>query len=407
MPMYVVDRSIALALLVSGWNCSGPRVAISSYTCQRWSTASCAAAASRSASAGLVRPSERYRSSLFGVLRERDARTGRVEQERVSAAVAHDRVVADQRPVPARRGTVLLVEPLLHVDPVGDAVAVGDHERRPVERLGLAQRKQRLALVGTHRDPRHVHAAVRDRLERQVLLGHVLPGRRELRHRSERRRLRHLAARVRVDLGVEHQHVDVEAACQHVVEPAASDVVRPAVAPDDPDAAPDEVVDDAPQVVGRRPGDAVEPALQLVDPAALRAELGLGHLRQPRGSRPPDRRRPGRRGGPRAARGPGAHARRPSGGSRARTRRCPRTASSTRPARGRRCSASTASSAGCRRRSTSTRSRSRSSAGRRTAETAASGTASRRSRRTLPRTRTAAAGTARRVRWRSRPGRGR
>ena len=51
-----------------------------------------------------------------------------------------------------------------------------------------------------------------------------------------------LAARVRVDLGVEHQHVDVAAAGQDVVEAAVADVVGPAVAAHEPDALLDEVV---------------------------------------------------------------------------------------------------------------------------------------------------------------------
>ena len=79
-----------------------------------------------------------------GVVGQRDARPRRVEQERVAAGRAHHRVVADQRPVPAGDRAVLLVEPVAHLDAVRDAVAVGDHQRRPVVGLGLAERLQRL-----------------------------------------------------------------------------------------------------------------------------------------------------------------------------------------------------------------------------------------------------------------------
>ena len=58
----------------------------------------------------------------------------------------------------------------------------------------------------------------------------------EFRDRAARSRFRRLAAGVGINLGVEHQHVHVAAARQHVVEAAVADVVSPAVAADDPDA---------------------------------------------------------------------------------------------------------------------------------------------------------------------------
>ena len=207
---------------------------------------------------------------------------GRGESSRngIAAGRADDRVVADERPVAARHGAVLLVEALLHVDAVRDAVAVGEDQRRAVVGLGLAEGGQGLLGIGTHRDARDVDAAVRDRLEREVLLGDGLAGRGELGDRAERGRLRHLAARVRVDLGVEHEDVHVAAAGQDVVEPARADVVRPAVAADDPDAAPDQVVDHAEQVDDSRLVPAVEPPPQLDQPLALRAQLRLAQLRR-------------------------------------------------------------------------------------------------------------------------------
>ena len=117
---------------------------------------------------------------------------------------------------------------------VGDAVAVGDDEARPVVGLGLPERGERLVRVGAHGHPRDVDVAVGDRLQREVLLGRRLAGRGELGHGAERGGLRRLAAGVGVDLGVQDEHVDVAPAGEHVVEPAGADVVGPAVAADDP-----------------------------------------------------------------------------------------------------------------------------------------------------------------------------
>ena len=78
----------------------------------------------------------------------------------------------------------------------------------------------------------------------------------------ERGRLRLLAAGVRVHLGVEHEDVDLPSDGQNVVEPAESDVVRPAVAADHPDALRNEGV-----------GERVEPAgVGIVDPGEPRAK---------------------------------------------------------------------------------------------------------------------------------------
>ena len=71
----------------------------------------------------------------------------------------------------------------------------------------------------------------------------------ELGHGADRSGLRRLPAGVGVDLGVQDEHVDVAPGGQHVVEPARADVVGPAVAADDPHAAPQQVVGDAAQVV--------------------------------------------------------------------------------------------------------------------------------------------------------------
>ena len=65
-----------------------------------------------------------------------------------------------------------------------------------------------------------------------------------------------------------------------MVEPAGADVVGPAVAADDPHAAPDQVIHDAEQVGHGRAVEPVEPPHQLGHPLALRAQLRLAQLRR-------------------------------------------------------------------------------------------------------------------------------
>ena len=129
-----------------------------------------------------------------------------------------------------------------------DAVAVGDDQRGARISLRLAECLQRLLRIGAHRHLRHIDVAIGNRLQCQVLARHALAGGGEFRDRAERRRLRCLTAGVGIDLGVEHQNIDVALARQHVVEPAIADVIGPAVAADDPDAAAHQVVDDGQQI---------------------------------------------------------------------------------------------------------------------------------------------------------------
>ena len=184
-----------------------------------------------------------------------------------------------------------------------------------------------------------------------------------------------------------------------MVEPAEADVVGPAVTADDPHGAAHQVADDPEEPGGGigpgAPASTRPPAgAQGLDPLALAGHAGLGGLGgveqvAHRGvARARGRAARARRGplGPLAVDGRAA--------GRGRTRRCPRTASSTRPGRGRRRRSTTAWSGGCRRRSRSSRWRWPPASGRRPAGRGASGTASHRTRRTPRRTRTGAGGAA-------------
>ena len=53
--------------------------------------------------------------------------------------------------------------------------------------------------------------------------------------RRMRRRLGRLSAGIGIDLGIEHENVDVLTLRQHVIQSAVADVVRPAVAAEDPE----------------------------------------------------------------------------------------------------------------------------------------------------------------------------
>src|SRR5690606_15550031 len=114
-------------------------------------------------------------------------------------------------------------------DAVGDAVAVGDDQRRAVVRLRLEESPDGLPVIGAHGHRRHVDVAVLHGDGRQVLLGLLLPLGGELGDGAPGRRLGGLPARVGVHLGIQHEDVDVGAGGQDVVKAAVTDVVGPAV----------------------------------------------------------------------------------------------------------------------------------------------------------------------------------
>ena len=190
------------------------------------------------------------------------------------------RIVPEQRPIAAGDGSVLLLHAVAQIEAVGDAVAVGEDEGRSVIGLGVAQRLDRLLRAAAQRDLRHVDVAIGDGLKRQILARRALAGGGELGRGAERRRLRGLAAGVGIDLGIEHQDVDVAILGEDVVEPAGADVVGPAVAADDPQAAAHQILGHR-QEIARRPIRWVaKRAPQRVDPRALGDDLAVGALRR-------------------------------------------------------------------------------------------------------------------------------
>ena len=65
---------------------------------------------------------------VAAVILERDPRPRRIEPERIHAALAHGRIEAEQRPVAARGCARRLLHPEPHVDPVRDALRIGEDQ---------------------------------------------------------------------------------------------------------------------------------------------------------------------------------------------------------------------------------------------------------------------------------------
>ena len=98
------------------------------------------------------------------IVGKREAGAVGIQQEWRRACGAQHRVVSNQRPVSAGHRTVLLVEAITQLEAMCDAVAVGDHDRRPVVGFGLPEGEQRLLRIGAHGDSRDVDVAVRNDL---------------------------------------------------------------------------------------------------------------------------------------------------------------------------------------------------------------------------------------------------
>ena len=77
---------------------------------------------------------------VIGEIFQLQPRPRRVEAERVAAALPERGIVAEQRPVAGGRGAGLLLHAKAQIVAVGDAVRIGQHQRRARIGLGLAQR---------------------------------------------------------------------------------------------------------------------------------------------------------------------------------------------------------------------------------------------------------------------------
>ena len=119
---------------------------------------------------------------------------------------------------------------------MGDAMAVGDDNRRAVECFGFEKCFQRVLVFRSHRDRGHVNRPVSHRHQAEIFLRAAFASGGELGDRGARRCFGTLAAGVGINFRVEQQDLDVAPAGQDVIESAVADVVTPAVTADDPNA---------------------------------------------------------------------------------------------------------------------------------------------------------------------------
>ena len=147
-------------------------------------------------------------------------RVGAVELQGVLSPLAAAWVVAIEKPAAGVHRQLLLGHPLGHVDAVGDAVAVGQDQRRPRIVLSLQEGPDRVLIAGAHRHRRDIDMAVGHRHQTEILLGGLLAAAGELGDGRQGCGFGALAAGVRVHLGVEHQNVHIAPRRQNVIEAA-------------------------------------------------------------------------------------------------------------------------------------------------------------------------------------------
>ena len=201
-----------------------------------------------------------------------------VKVERVSPRAGVARVVAVEGPVAAGGRLFLVAHRGGHIDAMGDAVAVGDDQRRSGVRVCLLEGVQGLQGVGPKRDLGDIDVAVVHGDHAQVFLADGLALRGELGHRGTRSGLGCLPAGVRVDLRVKHQHVDVPPRGEDVVQAAKPDVVSPAVAANDPDAPAHQRIGHGEKRLRLRGLERGQPFLELHHSPALLKNCLLGFL---------------------------------------------------------------------------------------------------------------------------------
>ena len=212
---------------------------------------------------------------------KRGLRHRRVERERILAERDVRRIVAEDRPVAGFDRDLLVRRAVREVAvAVGDAVRVGDDDRRAVVGFGFLHGLEHLRVLVAERDARDVNVAVLHGDLREVLLRELLARRGEFRDRRDRGGLGHLSARVGIDFRVEDENLDVLARGDRVVESSVADVVRPAVAADDPDVLLDEEFGKRGEALGFRRSRGFELLVQLGDAFALRGDVGFGDLRR-------------------------------------------------------------------------------------------------------------------------------
>ena len=163
---------------------------------------------------------------------------------------------------------------------MGDTVGVSNDQGWALPGFGFPESPYGVGHVGTHRNLSHIYVAVRHGHHAEVLLAGRLTSRRKLRHSRARGRLGCLSAGVGVHGGVQHQHVHIQARSQNMVQTAVTNVVRPAITTDNPDALLHQVVSHREELLATRAAILFKDCLELLNADALIFDAFLiGHLR--------------------------------------------------------------------------------------------------------------------------------
>src|SRR5215471_638658 len=185
---------------------------------------------------GITAGKDRVPRFLIDIVFERDAGSFGIELERVLALKVQRGVITYQWPIPGEHSGFLLVHAEDHVITVCNAVAISNDQRWAVVCFGFEEGFNGVRVAAAHGHAGNINVAVADRLHCEVFLDRALATHGELRHRTAWSGLGHLSAGVGVHLGVKHEHIDVSAGAEDVIESSKANVVRPAVAANDPHA---------------------------------------------------------------------------------------------------------------------------------------------------------------------------
>ena len=169
-----------------------------------------------------------------------------IQAERVLPFVGELRIISPQVPVAAFDGAGFLRLTASHtafyLQAVIDTRCISDHDGRSRISLGFPNRFQTLSIVGAHGYLCGIDVPVSGGHQTQILLADPLSLSSELGDGTEGRSLGRLPARIGIHFRVEHEDVHVFARGDNMIEAAVADIVRSAVATDDPLAPLNQVV---------------------------------------------------------------------------------------------------------------------------------------------------------------------
>ncbi len=159
-----------------------------------------------------------------------------------------------------------------------NTVAVGNDQRRAIVGVCLEEGLEGLGIVGAHGNLGNIDVAIGHGNQAEVFLGQALAVGGEFGNSRTRGRLGSLTARVGVNFGIEDQDIDIASGGHDVIEAAVTNVIRPAVAADDPNALTDQGIGQFRQEAGTGVLAARQLAAQGFHAGALGTDAGIGGL---------------------------------------------------------------------------------------------------------------------------------